>query len=278
MLTRPLDNFPVIRSRNAEEVREAIGRIYAKPALLPASAFDRLNTVINNCRLRHVELAYSLFGGDVSFEYPETGYFSVLFPMQGAGEIICGKTSAPLSRTASTVVSSQAIHTAKFSADYEHLILRISARTLVEKLTALTGSTIGQHLRIDPLQDSRSPGSRMLQQYLPLLVNTLSEASPPFPDRWIAQTEQLLITLFLFGYRHNYSHLLEDDPPDAAPAQVRRAEEYIEANGQRAVTIEELAEITGVSAFSLFRAFRQHRGYSPTQFMRRLNSSRTQRR
>ena len=276
MLTKPLDNFPFIRSRNVEEVREAIGRLYAKPVLLPASAVDRLNAVINNCRLRHVELAYGTFGGDVSFEYPETAYFSVLFPIQGAGEITCGKTSATLSGTASTVVSSHAAHIAKFGDNYEHLILRIPARILVEKLAALTGSTMGQYLRIDPLQDSRSPGARMLRQYLPLLVNTLSEARPPFSDQWIAQTEQFLITLFLFGYRHNYSDLLQDDPPDTAPAPVRRAEEYIEANRQRIVTMEELAEITGVSACSLFRAFKKHRGYTPAQFMRRFSSSKAQ--
>ena len=61
--------------------------------------------------------------------------------------------------------------------------------------------------------------------------------------------------MFLCGHRHNYSRLLEQDVPDAALVQVRRAEEYIEANAQRAI-----------SAFALFRAFRKSRGYSPMEF------------
>ena len=111
----------------------------------------------------------------------------------------------------------------------------------------------------------------MLQQYLPVLINTLSQAQSPFPDWWIEQTEQFLMTMFLCGNRHNYSHLLEEaEALDAVPQEVRRAEEYIEANAQRAITLEELAEVAEVSAFSLFSAFRKHRGCSPLEFVRQV--------
>jgi len=112
----------------------------------------------------------------------------------------------------------------------------------------------------------------MLQQSVPVLVDTLGGAEPPYPAWWIAQTEQLLMTLFLCGYRHNYSHLLDREPSDAAPAQVRQAEEYIEANAHRAVTLDDLAGVTGVSAFSLFSAFRKYRGYSPFEFLSEVRS------
>jgi len=123
-------------------------------------------------------------------------------------------------------------------------------------LEALTGTTIVEPLRMAPLQHFRHPAARMLRQYLPLLVETLGAATLPFPDWWIAQTEQLIMTLFLSGHRHNYSHLLEREAADAAPWQVRRAEEYIVENAHRAISLEELAEVAGVSAFGLFAAFR----------------------
>jgi transcriptional regulator GlxA family with amidase domain len=82
-----------------------------------------------------------------------------------------------------------------------------------------------------------------------------------------------VMTLFLCGHRHNYSHLLERQPPDAS-AQQRQAEAYIEANAQRTVTLEELAEVTGVSAFSLFSSFKKSRGYSPMTFAARLRAPR----
>jgi transcriptional regulator GlxA family with amidase domain len=65
---------------------------------------------------------------------------------------------------------------------------------------------------------------------------------------------------------------LEQEAADAAPWQVRQAEEYIEANAGRAVTLEELAEATGVSTLSLFRTFKRSRGYSPLEFAERVRS------
>jgi AraC-like DNA-binding protein len=69
-----------------------------------------------------------------------------------------------------------------------------------------------------------------------------------------------------------YGHLLEREAPDCAPWQVRRAEDHIEANWQEGITLESLAEVTGVSGFSLFRAFRKSRGYSPFQYASQVRS------
>jgi hypothetical protein len=163
---------------------------------------------------------------------------------------------------------------AALSSDYEQLVLSIKAGVLTRKLAALTGATIDEPLRMDVSDTSGSPAARMLREYVPLLARTLSAALPPFPKWWVVQTEQLLMTLFLCGYRHNYSHLLEPEARRAVPPQVRRAEEYIEANRQRGVTLEELAEATGVSVLSLFRSFKEYRGYSPLQFLAQVRSRR----
>lgn len=127
---------------------------------------------------------------------------------------------------------------------------------------------------MSPEQDRNHPAAQMLQQYVPLLVDTLSNAAPPFPDAWITQTEQLLMTLTLCGHRHNYSHLLERDVPDAAPWEVRKAEQYLEANAHRTVSLDELAEVTGTSALGLFSAFKKHRGYSPMTLLSRIRARR----
>lgn len=266
--SNPLDNFPLIRSRDIEEVCDAIGRIYTRPAFVPLRGATNVNATVNNCRLQHIALAYGSYGAATALAYPETGLFVQLFPLRGAAEIVCGRTAGALIPGAGAVVSPGMTYTMNYAADYAHLALRIDARILTDKLSALTGATINEPLRVAPQQDVRHPAAHMLQRYLPLLIKTLGDASPPFPSWWIAQTEQLLMTLFLCGHRHNYSHLLDEMPAESAPRQVRQAEEYIAANPERAVTLEELAEVTGVSAFSLFRSFKQSRGYSPFEFAR----------
>jgi len=235
---QPLDNFPFVRSRDVEAVSDALASVYARPVLVPARGVEGFSATINVCNLNNVGLAYGAFGVEVRFDFPASGFFSQLFPIRGKGEIVCGRASATLSPGSSAIVSADWAHKANFSADYEHLILRISAHALSKKLTAMTGATINEPLRMDSVQNPRHPAARMLQQWLPLFTEMLSDAGPSPSDWAIAQAEQLLMTLFLCGLRHNYSHLVEREAPDAALRQVRRAEEYIEANAQQAVTLE----------------------------------------
>lgn len=272
--SKPLDNFPLVRSRNPEEVCAALARVYARPVLVPARGVDVLDSIFNHCRLKNFELSYGTFGASVGLEFPETDFFSLLIPIGGCGEVVRGQTSLALQAGAGAMISAGVGHRTNCSADYEHFVLRISARALHEKLAAMTDAPISEPLRMHPQQNPGYPAAQMLQQYVPLLVDTLNEAPLPFPDWWIAQTEQLLMTLILCGHKHNYSHLLERDAADAAPREVREAEEYLEANAQRAVSLEELAEVTGTSALRLFSAFKKHRGYSPLTFLSQVRARR----
>lgn len=272
--SKPLANFSLIRSRNIEEVREAIAHVYVTPDLQPMHDVAGLNATVNNCRLRHIQLAYTAYGADVRFEFAASGFFSLLLPLCGTGEIVCGKTLIALAAGTGAVIPPDVAHKARYGADYEQLVMRVDAPALTEKLAAMTGAQIAEPLQMSPQQSFGHPAAQMLQQYLPMLVDTLGETTPPFPEWWIAQTEQFLLTLFLCGHRHSYSHLLEREMPDAVARQVRQAEEYIEANAQRAVSLEELAEVTGMSVLGLFGAFKKYRGYSPLRFLAQVQSRR----
>jgi len=269
---RPLDNFPLIRARKVEELQEAFARVYAKPVVMPVRGGEGLSASFNNCRLERTELSYVAFGGPVAFDFPGAAFFSLLLPVHGNGEIVTGKSACTMSVGNSTVLSAGIGHRSTYRAPYANLVLRISAATLTEKLRAMTGAAINAPLRMSPNALLREPAAQMLRLYVPRLAATLSQAHPPFPPWWMAETEQLLMLLFLCGHQHNYSHLLELDAAAAAPWQVRRAEDYIAANAERPITLEELAEVTGVSALSLYRSFKQSRGCSPLEFAKRLRA------
>jgi transcriptional regulator GlxA family with amidase domain len=51
---------------------------------------------------------------------------------------------------------------------------------------------------------------------------------------------------------------------------VRRVEDYIEAHWDQAITIEKLADVTEISARSIFKAFQRSRGYSPMAFAKKV--------
>ena len=271
--SKPLDNFPVIRTSDPAAVRDTLARVYAAPTLQLGGGSTALNARMNECRLPNIMLAYGSYGGDVLLDFPAVDCFVHLLVLDGNAEITSRNQSVPLSAAKSVSISPDAGYRAKYSADYEGLLLKIHPRALTNKLAALTGANVDQPLRVS-LQPNGTLSAQLLRLYLPVLARALSDAVRPLPDWWLAQTEQLLTLMFLHASQHAYSHLLEQDAPDLAPWQVRLAESYIEANCQRAITLEGLAKVTGVSAFSLFRAFRKSRGYSPLQFASHLRAKR----
>ena len=149
---RPLHNFPLVRSRDVEEVRSCIARFYSKPVLVPARRAESFDATINAYQFRNIGICYSTFGADIGFEFPPAGVFSQLFPIRGRGEATCGRASFGLSAGAGVVIPPDASHNSNISADYEHLVLRINAQALTEKLAAMTGATITEPLLIDARQ------------------------------------------------------------------------------------------------------------------------------
>lgn len=59
----------------------------------------------------------------------------------------------------------------------------------------------------------------------------------------------------------------------AAPRTVRRAIAHIEANAQRALTLEEIAAASGISSRGLQHAFRRELDTTPTEYLRRVRLS-----
>jgi transcriptional regulator GlxA family with amidase domain len=71
----------------------------------------------------------------------------------------------------------------------------------------------------------------------------------------------------LAGLRNNYSARLAQ-PEKTGPRHLHRAEAYMGAHLHSPISIETLAQVTGVSAAAVFSAFRKFRGFSPMEFLR----------
>jgi hypothetical protein len=267
---RPLDRYALIRDHSVDEMRAALARIYSEFTLIPESRAGTLDIAFNNYQLPHIGMTFLKYGSAARLDFPETEYISQLFPIKGKGETLNDGILVSMTEASSAVVSAGISFSGRYSDDYEQLVLRIRPAALTNLLSAITGAAIGGALRFDSAPDFTRPEARILRDHFLYLVNELSSAAAPLPSLLLAEFEQALMTMFLHANRHNYSHLLELEPPDAALSQVRRAEEYIEANWNQPISLETLAAITGVSARSLSRSFKQSRGYSPMQFVKQV--------
>ncbi len=112
----------------------------------------------------------------------------------------------------------------------------------------------------------KQPAALLLRELTMFLAHQLNSTAANLPRPMLLELEQALIVTLLSAQRHNFTEILESSAKEPAPVALRLAEEYIEANWARAISIEELASQTNTSIRSLYAAFKTHRGYSPMRF------------
>jgi AraC-like DNA-binding protein len=153
-----------------------------------------------------------------------------------------------------------------YSHDFAQLLITAGTKTIERKLATLTGAGISRRLEFEPVINLTDPQSAFLEHTFRFLLEQLDRTESRIPPLVLAEMEQALIVAFLCASRHNYSRLLQCPTPGLAPRQVRMTEEYIAANWDRPIRMEDLVALTGCSGRTLFRAFKQSRGYSPMAF------------
>jgi AraC-binding-like domain/Bacterial regulatory helix-turn-helix proteins, AraC family len=272
----PLESFPLILTQNADEMCAALARVYAKPELFLEGRTNRVDAAVNRYQAKDVAIGYADYGVCMTAVYPENNFALQIMPVRGLGEVAISNIRSPLRPHHSVVVSPGVSFAVKLNANYRHFVLVIKARTLADKLSALIGTTVNSPLSFNAVPDDGCPAAKALRDHFFFLVDALSMSAVPLSKFVLAEFEQALMIMFLCANQHNYSHRLQREAPDIAPVQVRRAEEFIEANWQRAITLEDLVTAAGVSALALSRAFKKYRGCSPLEFLSQLRSIRGQ--
>jgi AraC-like DNA-binding protein len=196
-------------------------------------------------------------------------------PLRGVGAHEIGGKGVTVSQTRGAVVFPGAV-TLHYGPLFEHLSMTVRPAALMGKLAALVGDLRIGPLQFDPTVIASSPQAKRLERILQFVAAEFDPSFAPMPAIMEFELQQSMITSFLLANASNYSPLLLDDAKPAAPRQVRIAEQFIEANWDQRITIEELARVSNVSARSLFSAFKAGRGYSPMDFVKRVRLRRAQ--
>ena len=270
---RPLDRFPLIRARHAEGAREALSKIYSNDMKFePLERGSVVDMTVNNCQLSQTGLNYVGYGAGVRAHFPGSKFVTLSFPTRGSGSAVIAGTERLLGRQHGLVMPADAGFAASLNADFEHVVLRLDPKILETKLAAILGVPVDGPLQFDPLLDFSGTCAKLLRDHFFFLVDMVSTSPVPIPKLLQAEFEQTLMVMFLYATRHRYSRFLNRDVAQVTPAEVRRAEAYIEANWCQPITVEALAAAAGVSALSLYRSFKSYRGYSPMQFVECVRS------
>jgi AraC-like DNA-binding protein len=272
----PLQRFPVFRTSDPEEFRHALlTRFGASNAEIKCS--EGLTARGNLVQLQSVGLVYGQGSAAARADFPEVDRFRLFTALTGKGHTTIGKRAIALNAGQSCIVAPGQRATLAAEAGHEWFNLRIDSGAFERKLTYLLGARPSGKLEFNPAANRSTPAFQQLWRLILFFAEQLDETSGQLPPLVLRELEQTILVAFLTANPHTLSHLLEREPGDTLPSHVRRAEEFIEAHWDQAVTIESLVEATGVGARAIFRAFQQTRGYSPMAFakMVRLKHARS---
>jgi AraC-like DNA-binding protein len=265
---RPLDRFPAFAVSNFDRLSGILeAQLGAKFARLPVCG-DNIDAVANSALLTHSQLWYCSYGMPLSVKFPDGDYIRLQVQHQGTGGTwerghLTGVTpyQACISRAEVEI---------DFASDFEQLVWRIPKGILEQRLALLTGRPVGYALDFVPALDLTSPQGMALKQLFDCLIRAVELEANPSSALVVKELEQALISAFLATCEHSGRPLLEGTTRRAGSRQIRRVEAHIEANWDKPITIEGLVEVSGTSARSLFRSFKESRGCTPMEFARRL--------
>jgi len=264
----PLDRFPAVRSRDPDEVEDALIRTYgARRLKLPHHA-QTLDVRANHWQSGNIGLSYCNYGGQVQVEFPGAGFYRQQLALHGGARIKIDRTQREVTPYETPVIPPETSLLYDFPTDYEQVVLRVNASALTNKLAAMIGATPRRKVEFEAV--THVDALTGLQRLLRFFMTELDNLGPDMPPLMMAELEQTLIASFLCSNPNNYSTLLNGTPRSATTWQVRRAEEYIEAHWQEPITIEALAQVASTSARSIFHHFKQSRGHSPMEFVKEV--------
>ena len=156
--------------------------------------------------------------------------------------------------------------------------LWVPGKLLRERLEVLLdGQEVGS-LAFRPLIDQARGAGATIRRLLSFLFAELACSDSLLTNEIVTRSfEESLALSLLFGVAHNYTKRLLEQRAAAAPGNVRRAEEFMCANAAAPLTIAQIAQAAECSVRALQMAFRQFRGKTPMQALRRvrLDAART---
>jgi AraC-like DNA-binding protein len=272
--TTLLSSYPGFATRDLEQARDQMSKLFGATRFEAAPrGVERLGVSANVLRLREVCLIWARHAGKLSLGFAEGSFIRQYFTIGGKGRFSAGAQSGEISvRCPSPVIPAFTPVDLEFE-EYNQLVLRIEYEALKRYLGVLLGQDLGNKELVFHHNES-NPALNSLRRSVFLFVSDYNARGKNLSDLVTAETERMLTMKFLMSNWHNYTTLLLRQPPRSAPSAVRKVEEYIEANWDKPIDVEAMAQVANVSARSLFREFKKERGYSPAAFAKQIRLNR----
>jgi AraC-like DNA-binding protein len=264
-----LESFPETRSRDLNEIEAAHrATAYGDRVDLPGGR-PRHELIANAARFNDAALVFSTYDDPISFGFRAASCVRLNYQIRKASEVaLAGRVIPNALSSAGYLIPTDRPWSVRHTTGYRSLGVRIAGETLQRKLSALLGSNREQ---LDLRQPSTADGesARLIRDAIFNFAEQLEVGDPRFRPLLVEHAIDDICLKILTGLS---DQVQESERAPAAPSslQLGRVEQYIVANFNRPLSVETLAEISGVSTVSVFRHFRSRYGCTPHEYLGKI--------
>lgn len=269
-----LKSYTVAATSDAEEMRHILVNVYDARAFHLDDKSAEFSARAGYFDFGSANLSYCSYGAPVRLEFRDDAYLRLQFCLTGAARATLGPREVDVDSRG--IVCSPAEARLNLGQRFQQFALRIRRAALEQDVISLLGSRPREGISFGVSAGYESAHTRRLRDIVMSAAVSLDLSSEPIPPPLLREIERTIRLAVLYGMPSNLSGLLLQPPANAAPWQVARVEEWIDANWREDISIEKLAEISGAGARSIFLAFRKARGYTPMAYLKtvRLKAAR----
>ena len=271
---QPLSQHRIFASDQVDEIRHSLNSFYNESAI-------RIGPTKGQRVLSHELFAVPLGGIMLtSLTWPRgcdadapclDDTFDFCTPCRGTAEITVGNETVIFDQDCGVVLSPKRPMCVQAGNDNVHLNIKVPRPLIEAQLRALTGRELDEPLEFEPaFQYTREPLAG-LWRFVRFVAAEIDRDDSFLSNRLVGERySEALLTGLLYAQPNTYSKWLHYSPDAIEPRYVRLVEEYLEAHCHRPHSARDLTAVAGVSASALYAAFRQHRGYTPSEFLKNV--------
>jgi AraC-like DNA-binding protein len=265
--TRSPSHFSPFATRDSAEMERVLVSVLAASRIDLNAGRDEFYGQLDRLPLGPFEIFYTSSRSRGWFVIPADNVVRLQFGLAGGVEEKIGKIYLRIARDVAGVTPAHVEREERSDAQ-ERIIIHFNEPELRRKLMAILGSEIDAPVRFEASDRIDHPDLRMIRAFAGNLLLDGRAGLPEISSLVQAELGQAWAAALLCGASHNYSHLLSAKPADAGLHQVRQAIDYIEANWNKPLLVEDLTAAIGVSTRSLFRSFKKSKNISPMAYVR----------
>lgn len=268
-VTEMFTEHNLFRTRDLDEAREQVAKVFCPHKLTTADRSGAVNTVHNSVKQDSISLNYLDYGAEVHIQPGELGsFFLVQIPLSGGSYVRCGDQEVYSDQNTASIPNPTEKLEMTWLDESPHLLVHIPRLVLENRLSELIQRDLTVPLRFELGMDLTAPKVSGWRQIVDLLAKGLNGNQCDFHVSVRSQLEDMVITGLLTSHNHNYSACISSPAEPLTPRSVRVVVEHCHDLTDRTPTVAELANLAGVSVRSLQEAFKTHVGLSPMEYLR----------